>query len=252
MKKGTKILLCSFGGLTFACLIGLAVTGWQIGWGPFAFLFKGYEGEIKAIEQKYDALARRNEIVFYGASNFRLWKEMDEDMFPYVVQNHGFGGSTDQDLLDYADRLLFPYHPAIVVFQTGSNDCAKLKGTNDEIFEQVIARKVKMFETFHEALPNARFVVVSGILMPGRSQYDEIIRRVNQYLRDYAAENEYLYFVDAEEMTLDADGNHIPEMFISDGIHLTHESRIRWANEYIRPVLEKVLSEHPELEYLKR
>ena len=33
----------------------------------------------------------KGEIVFYGASNFTLWRTMDEDMLPYVVQNHGFG-----------------------------------------------------------------------------------------------------------------------------------------------------------------
>ncbi len=79
-----------------------------------------------------------------------------------------------------------------------------------------------------------------------------IIRRVNQFLREYAEKTDYLYFVDAEEMTLDNNGQYIPGMFISDGIHLTHDSRIRWANEYIKPVLEQVLVDHPELKYLKQ
>ena len=172
-------------------------------------------------------------------------------MLPYIVQNHGFGGSTDQDLMDRADRLLYPYHPAIAVFQTGSNDCAKLKGTNEEIYNQVIERKLKMFDVFHRQLPDTYFVVVSGILMPGRSQYDGIIKRVNQRLREYAEQTDYLYFVDAEEMTMDNEGNHLPEMFISDGIHLTHESRIRWANEYIKPVLNQVINEHPDMVVVK-
>ena len=233
-----------------ATLIVWIEVGIHIEWGPFAFL--AFNQREKEIIKQYDAEKRQNEIVFYGASNFRLWKEMDEDMMPFIVQNHGFGGSTDQDLMDRADRLLYSYNPAIVVFQTGSNDCAKLKGTDDEIFEQVIARKLKMFDTFHEKLPDAQFVVISGILMPGRSQYDNIIKRVNQRLRELAVQTDYLYFVDAEEMTLDENGKHVSEMFISDGIHLTHESRIRWANEYIKPVLERVLADHPELESLRR
>ena len=40
MKKSTKILIYIIGGLALASLIGLAVTGWQIGWGPFKGLFK--------------------------------------------------------------------------------------------------------------------------------------------------------------------------------------------------------------------
>ena len=250
MSKKAKIILGVVLGLAILTIMVWMYVGLTIEWGPFKFL--AFNKREKEIVTSYDADSRQGEIVFYGASNFRLWKEMDEDMKPFTVQNHGFGGSTDQDLMDRAERLLYPYHPAIVVFQTGSNDCAQLKGTDDEIYNQVIERKLKMFETFHEKLPDANFVVISGILMPGRSQYDEIIMRVNQFLREYAEKTDYLYFVDAEEMTLDSDGNPIPEMFISDGIHLTHESRIRWANEYIKPLLEQVLADHPDLEYLKQ
>ena len=250
MSKKAKIILGVVLGLAILTVIVWMYVGLTIEWGPFKFL--AFNKREKEIVTSYDADSRQGEIVFYGASNFRLWKEMDEDMKPFTVQNHGFGGSTDQDLMDRAERLLYPYNPAIVVFQTGSNDCAQLKGTDDEIYNQVIARKLKMFETFHEKLPDANFVVISGILMPGRSQYDEIIMRVNQFLREYAEKTDYLYFVDAEEMTLDSHGSPIPEMFISDGIHLTHESRIRWANKYIKPLLEQVLVDHPDLEYLKQ
>ena len=247
--KAMMGILIGIGLFLVVSLIVWIEVGIHVEWGPFSFL--AFNKREKTIIQQYDLAKRQKEIVFYGASNFRLWKEMDVDMLPFVVQNHGFGGSTDQNLMDRASRLLYPYNPAIIVFQTGSNDCAKLTGTDDEIFNQVIERKIRMFEAFHKELPDALFVVISGILMPGRSQYDSIIRRVNQYLRDYAAETDYLYFVDAEEMTLDAEGKHITEMFISDGIHLTHESRIRWANEYIKPVLDQIINEHPELEYLR-
>lgn len=77
MRKGLKTMMWISGILIIAVLVGLAVTGWQIGWGPLRFLFKGFENEVHAIEQKYDAEERKGEIVFYGASNFRLWSEME-------------------------------------------------------------------------------------------------------------------------------------------------------------------------------
>ncbi len=132
MKRTVKIALSAIGGLAGAGLIGLAVTGYQVGWGPFRFLFKGYEEEVRAIEKRYEADGRRHEIVFYGASNFRLWKKMENDLAGYKVQNHGFGGSTDKNLVRYADRLLYPYAPQIVFFQTGSNDYVGLPGTDEE------------------------------------------------------------------------------------------------------------------------
>lgn len=250
MSNKIKIMLSLIVGIAILTVIVWMYVGLTVEWGPFKFLAFNKRG--KEILEGYDSETRKKEIVFYGASNFRLWKEMDEDMKPFIVQNHGFGGSTDKDLLERAERLLYPYNPAIVVFQTGSNDCSQLKGTDDEIYNQIIERKLKMFETFHENLPDAKFVVISGILMPGRNEYDGIIKRVNQYLRELADQTDYLYFVDAEEMTLDEKGNPIPEMFISDGIHLTHKSRIRWAEDYIKPVLEQVLADYPELKHLKR
>lgn len=218
-------------------------------WGTFAFI--AFDIREKKIAAAYDPENRKGEIVFYGASNFRLWKEMDEDMKPFVVQNHGFGGSTDNDLIERADKLLYPYKPAIVVFQTGSNDYSKYSGSDDEIAEKVIENKKKMFTVFHEKLPDAAFVVVSGILMPGRSKYDGIVKKVNAFLSSYCGENGYMYYVDAEEMTVDESGAHIKDMFIADGIHLTHESRIRWADEYIKPALEKVIKDRAELAYIK-
>ena len=49
MKKTIKILLIAVGTALLAVLIGLAVTGYEIGWGPFGGLFTGWESEVKAI-----------------------------------------------------------------------------------------------------------------------------------------------------------------------------------------------------------
>lgn len=241
MSKRVKNVLICLIVLAIVTLITWIWAGLKFEWGPFKFM--AFDKREKEIIKTYNTEERKNEIVFYGASNFRLWKEMDEDMKPFIVQNHGFGGSSDSDLLERADTLLYPYEPSVVVFQTGSNDYTKLEGTPDEVAKQVIEKKEIMFTTFHEKLPEVKFVVISGILMPGRSQYDDTVKAVNSFLRDYCEEVEYMFFVDAEEMTVNQDGNHIEEMFIKDGIHLTHEARLRWANEYIKPVLEKVCAE---------
>lgn len=52
------------------------------------------------------------------------------------IQNHGFGGSDDQDLMDCAPDLLYPYNPGIVVFQTGSNDYVHVKGNVNYSFHK--------------------------------------------------------------------------------------------------------------------
>ena len=82
------ILGSSFAVLLITCLVGLIFTGMYVGWGPFAFM--QFDLEEKVILQKYDFETRKGEIVFYGASNFRLWTEMENDLSEYKVQNHGF------------------------------------------------------------------------------------------------------------------------------------------------------------------
>ncbi len=235
------ILGSSFAVLLITCLVGLIFTGMYVGWGPFAFM--QFDHEEKLILQKYDSETRKGEIVFYGASNFRLWTEMENDLPEYKVQNHGFGGSTDHDLVERADTLLYPYAPAVVFFQTGSNDYVSLDGTDEEKVEVCMAYKKFMFETFHEKLPEAKFVVMSGLLLPGRSQYTALTQKINDALEELCAEYDYMTFVDAEEMTFDGSA-YRSELFIKDGIHLNHEGQLIWRDGYIRPAIEALINEY--------
>lgn len=235
--------------LRFGILIGVvvlivyfAVIGWQTNWGPFKFLYKGYDAEVTAIEKRYDVTTHQHQVIFYGASNFRLWTEMENDMYEYKVQNHGFGGSTDKMLVDFADRILYPYQPDIVFFQTGSNDYIELSGTDEEKVAACMEYKTQMFAQFHEQLPQAKFVVMSGLLLPGRSEYTHLTQMVNKELELLCAQMDYLYFVDASGMTYDG-SDYTYELFEEDGIHLNHEGQLRWCNEYIRPQLDALIEE---------
>lgn len=197
---------------------------------------------IKKITKSYDPAERSGEIIFYGASNFTRWKTMEEDIPEYKVQNHGFGGSDDQDLMDYAGELLYPYAPKIVVFQTGSNDYVHAEGTDAEKIQFCMERKKQMFETFHEKLPDAQFIVLSGLLLPGRSEYLEMTQEVNRQLEELCAETDYLTYVDAEELTY-KDGVFDESLFVKDGIHLTDAARRIWAEKYILPALDAAVTE---------
>jgi len=161
---------------------------------------------------------------------------MKEDLSGYPVANCGFGGSTDALLLKYAGELLYPYKPTVIFLQTGSNDYTGEKAALGELVNRALAAKRAMYEEFHKNLPQAHIFVMAGIPMPGRSQYTEIIQRVNRALWELAEETDYLSFVDSEALTYQ-DGRYAEDYFIKDGIHLTHEARLSWAKEYILPAL---------------
>lgn len=238
MNKVIKLGVGVLAGATVTNLAGLVLAGRRVGWGPFAGLYD-WDKEVRAITDRYPAENHQNGIVFYGASNFRLWREMERNLEGYPVQNHGFGGSTDALLVKYADRLLYPYAPRIVFFQTGSNDYVTLSGTDEEKVQMCIAAKREMFGTFHDHLPDARFVVMSGLLLPGRSQYTSLTQKINRELKDLCDELDYMTFVDASDMTYDG-ASYREELFIKDGIHLNHEGQLLWRDGYILPALEQL------------
>ena len=196
-----------------------------------------FEQEIQDIARRY--AGRRNGIVFYGASNFRMWEDMEADLCEYKVQNHGFGGSTDKDLVAFAETALYPFQPEILFFQTGSNDYAGLSGAEDQIVDTCMSYKKHMFETFHKRMPHTQFVVMSGLLLPGRSQYTALTQRINAALQAYCETVDYMHFVDASALTYDG-ANYDNSLFISDGIHLNRKGQRRWCDEYIRPQIERL------------
>lgn len=247
--KKLKIVAVSVGVLVLACMMGLAVTGWQIGWGPFAGLYD-WDRKVDPIAAKYPANERQHEVIFYGASNFRLWTEMENDLSGYKVQNHGFDGSTDKLLVEYATVLLYPYQPDIVFLQTGSNDYVSISGSDEEKVSVCMNYKREMFVLFHEQLPEAKFVIMSGLLLPGRYEYTPLTQRINEELSKLCAQTDYLYFIDASELTYNGK-DYTSELFQNDGIHLNHEGQLLWRDQYIQPQLEQLIEEF-DLAHLRK
>lgn len=195
--------------------------------GPFGHLAVG------PVLRKYSP-DRKGEVIFYGASNFRLWLEMEEDLAPYREQNHGIGGATDVTMMRFAGELVFQYQPAALFFQTGSNDYAL-----GMTVEQVKENKKKMYQEYRDRLPGVPLVVMSGLPLPGRPEFWPQIDEVNRFLEGYCALYPDMYFADATGILMTADGKFRPELFKPDQIHLNHEGQLVWAG-LIKEMLRKI------------
>jgi hypothetical protein len=113
-----------------------------------------------------------------------------------------------------------------------------MSGTDEERAAQALAYKRQMLADFHDRLPDAEFVVMSGLLMPGRSDYVGVTQLVNEGLQTLADSVDYLRFINASGMTYD--GRAFDEsLFVADGIHLNRTGQRAWA-EYIIPVLDQL------------
>lgn len=102
--------------------------------------------------------------------------------------------------------------------------------------------KKEMFETFHQKLPDATFVVMSGLLLPGRSKYTNMTQEINRQLEVMVENYDYMYFSDASDMTFDGK-NYQKELFVEDEVHLNTKGQDQWKKEYIILTMEKVIRE---------
>lgn len=148
--------------------------------------------------------------------------------------------------MKYADKLLYPYNPKIVFFQTGSNDYVNLKGSNEEKINICMEYKKQMFAEFHEKMPDTKFVVMSGLLLPGRSRYTDLTIEINKQIEELCENSDYMYFVDASDMTFDGN-TYREDLFIKDKIHLNHNGQREWCNNYIMPTLKTINNDTSEV-----
>jgi lysophospholipase L1-like esterase len=227
MKKRIRIFMTALIAAGCVFMLLLLCLGWFFFGGPFRDL------SITRIRLRYGNRPA-GETVFYGASNFTLWRTLEKDMAPHIVQNHGFGGSTDRDLMEYAEKALYAFEPGCVVFQSGSNDFV-MGMTLDDLF----AAKDKMFSMFRERLPGATFVVLSMLPLPGRSMYWDDSERINAFLAEYCVAHDGMIFVDATAAMMTGDGNFNPDLYIKDGVHLNAEGRKLWG-PLIKGALDKI------------
>src|ERR1051326_5937418 len=117
-----------------------------------------WESAIKKFEEG-DKLSPppQNAIVFIGASSIVRWnlKESFPELGPKAV-NRGFGGSLAADSTRYADRIVIPYKPRIVVFYAGDND-VEANHTPEQIAGDFAAFERKV----HAALPATQIIFIS-------------------------------------------------------------------------------------------
>ena len=84
-----------------------------------------FDAEVDALRLRSDAAAERESLVlFYGSSSFTLWTDIERYFPEIAVLNHGFGGSTLEDCLEYFDRLVAAFSPRAIVLYAGDNDLA--------------------------------------------------------------------------------------------------------------------------------
>ena len=175
----------------------------------------------------------QNGIVFVGASSIVRWNLQDSfpELGPRAI-NRGFGGSMAGDSTRYAERIVIPYKPRIVVFYAGDNDI-EANHTPEQIAGDFTAFERKV----HAALPATEIIFISIKPSTRRWPWIEQIKSANALVRQYCATHKHLTFVDIVPQMIGADGKPRKELLLADGLHMTPAGYKVW-NDAIRPLLQ--------------
>ena len=188
--------------------------------------------EIRAFEASDRARPPKSGgIVFVGSSSIRLWTTLEQDFARYKVVNRGFGGSQLRNVVDFADRVVIPYAPRLVVLFAGSNDIHAGVPADQLVldFRTFVARVTG-------ALPSARIAFVSITTSPSRFAEVQTVREVNRRIQEYVATDSKLVFIDVFSRMVDSAGAPRPELYRDDKLHLNEKGYGLWA-ELIGPYL---------------
>lgn len=173
----------------------------------------------------------QNAILFVGSSSIVGW-DLPKSFPGLPTINRGFGGSQIADSVEFADRIVLPYRPKIIVFYAGDNDLASGKSP-----ERVAADYQQFVAKVHGSLPETKIVYVGIKPCILRWNLIEKVREANAKIRAVAEKDARLVFVDVEKPMLGADGKPRPEILKPDGLHLNADGYKIW-NELLLPHLK--------------
>jgi len=183
-----------------------------------------WENEIRAFEQS-DSTNKppQNGILFIGSSSIRLWKTLKEDFPGLPVINRGFGGSHISDSIHFAERIVFPYKPRMIIMYAGANDI------NDGKSPKQVCNDFKAFvEKVHSQLPSAKIGFISISPNPARWGQIQKVREANQLIKEYTQTDKLLFYIDTFSHMLGEDGLPRPEIFVEDKLHMNSQGYEIW------------------------
>jgi lysophospholipase L1-like esterase len=172
-------------------------------------------------------------VLFVGSSSIRLWTNLAQSFPGHRVINRGFGGSQLADSVLFADRIVIPYKPKLILLYAGDNDIAAGKSP-EQVFSDFKAFAGKV----HAALPGTPIGYIAIKPCPAREKFLDRVKAANQLIQDYCASDKRLQYVDVFTPMLGPEGRPRADLVIKDGLHPNAQCYALWAS-VLRPILAK-------------
>ncbi len=187
--------------------------------------------EMAAFEEQDKKDPAIGGVVFVGSSSIRLW-DLKKSFPDVAALNRGFGGSEIPDSVSHADLLVIRHKPRVVIFYAGDNDIANGR-TPQQVFSDYKAFVTKV----HAALPQTRIAFIAIKPSIQRWALVDKVRAANALVREFAATDDRLGFIDVDGPMLGWDEKPRKDLFIADGLHMTPKGYEVWT-ALVRPFIE--------------
>jgi lysophospholipase L1-like esterase len=194
-----------------------------------------WDAEIAAFQAQDQARPPvRGAVLFIGSSSIRFWKTLAHDFPEVKTINRGFGGSEIDDATFFADRIVAPYHPRAIVIYAGDNDLAD--GDSPAHVRDDFAAFVRKARSLDPGVPIAFIAIKPSV---ARKALLPQIREANALVRQYAASEHGVTWLDVSTPMLGKNGQPQAQWFVGDGLHMNRKGYALWVS-IVRPWLDRV------------
>jgi lysophospholipase L1-like esterase len=186
-------------------------------------------------KQDKDSMPPKKATLFVGSSSFTNWKDV-QDYFPkHTIINRGFGGSTLEDVIRYANDIIIPYQPKQIVIYCGENDLA----SSDDVTAQMVLQRFKdLFSIIRKKYSSVPVAFISLKPSPSRKHLWPKMRKANLLIKTYLGKKKKTAFIDVYHKMFNKDGTIMKDIFIEDDLHMNAKGYAIW-QKLIEPHLVK-------------
>lgn len=194
----------------------------------FACVAQTNHAQWNAAIEAFEASDRANPppqgaVLFIGSSSIEHWKSVAADFPEAKVINRGFGGSELGDSTYFADRIIKPYHPRAIVLYAGDNDL--YDGHTPQQVRDDFEAFVRKARSVDPGVPIAFIAIKPSV---ARKALLPKIKQTNELVREYAATQKNVTYIDVFTPMLGADGQPQLKWFIEDGLHMNRTGYALW------------------------
>ena len=176
-----------------------------------------------------------NAVLLIGSSSFTFWKDV-ADYFPdHQFINRAFGGSSLTHLIDYVDKVVYPYKPKQILIYCGEND---LSGGPQITSDIILNRFTELFTLIRNKLPKVPIAYISMKPSPSREKLLTTMQEGNEKIKAFIAKQKKAVFIDVYHAMLNEDGTIMSDIFLSDKLHMNKKGYEIW-QKIIAPYLKK-------------